>query len=793
MLADNLISIPNYVVYRYDRQTLRTDVPNMVKRGGGLAAYIREEIHLDSTGLLHLNKSNEDIELQCLIIRPPSQKQYLLMNVYRPPSGDFQLFLDTLTDTLDQIALRNNLETFIMGDINVNLSDLQNLNAITLVENLQHYGFAQKITDSTRHAKNNRSSLIDHIYTNSDKIQEAGNITLNISDHDMIYVIRKKNKALNVKLSFKGRSYRQYDREQFQENLANRNWDLFYGSNDVDQAWAYLLNSILEEIELMCPLKNIKIKKQKDPWITNEILELINDKNDLLDLAKMTQIAEDWDNARLTRNLVASMIKEAKRSYLTNEIEANHDPNKFWKRLHSMFPNKPTTGKINLVDQQSGENLSENDIPNHANAFFTSIGSNIIRDTGFQPENWSYKGLEPPNVFSLHEAGIEDVLCEIKNLKISKPSGIENVSTKVLKDALWILAHQFTWLLNMSIRDAQVPVDWKKAKVSLIPKDGDLTDINNFRPIAILPAVSKILEHVIQSQTMTYLEENNILDSNQGGFRKNNSTTATTCSLLDDIYTNINNQQITYAIFIDFRKAFDSINHDILLKKLSKLGFSLNTCKWFRNYLTNRTQFTVVNGLNSGLLDVSCGVPQGSVLGPMLFLIFINDIKSCINNSGYKLYADDTVLYSRCTGEDDNILRTNIQKDLTTVSSWCNENAIMMNVKKTKSMLFGTRYRLRETQMPEFHVDNRPIECVTSYKYLGTYLDSELTFVKQSNETIKSISYKLYYLGKIKRFLNTDIMLKLYKSYIQPYFDYNDIFLENTIALQYDKMVRLQR
>ena len=178
---------------------------------------------------------------------------------------------------------------------------------------------------------------------------------------------------------------------------------------------------------------------------------------------------------------------------------------------------------------------------------------------------------------------IESVLLEIQNLKIFKPSGIENVSTKIIKDALWILAYQFTWLINLSLRTAQVPTEWKRAKISLIPKDGNLLDINNFRPIAILPVVTKIMEHLIQSQTMSYLETNNILDVHQGGFRKNNSTTATTLSSLDDIYTNINNKQIIYSVFIDFRKAFDSITHEILLKKMEKLGFDNSTLQWFQN------------------------------------------------------------------------------------------------------------------------------------------------------------------------------------------------------------------
>ena len=380
-----------------------------------------------------------------------------------------------------------------------------------------------------------------------------------------------------------------------------------------------------------------------------------------------------------------------------------------------------------------------------------------------------------------------------KNLKLSKPSGLTHISTKVIKDALWALAHQFTWLLNMSIRMTHIPMEWKKAKVSLIPKDGDLTDINNFRPIAILPVVSKIMGHVIHSQTMSYLEENNILDVHQDGFRKNNSTTATTATMLDDIYNNINNKQLTYSIFIDFRKAFYSINHEILLNKLGKLGFCRSAINRFQNYLENRKQYTVVNGIESGLLDISCGVPQGLVLGTMLFLLFINDLSSAIRHSGHKLYADDTVLYSKCTNNNDAVLRSELQQDLDNVSQWCSKNAIIMSVKKTKAMVFGMRHRLREVPKLNFHVNQKPLGSVSSYKYLGTFLDSELNFIKESNETIKSISYILYYIGKIKPFLNTNALLKLYNSYIQPYFDYNDIFLETTNARQYDRLVRLQR
>ena len=174
----------------------------------------------------------------------------------------------------------------------------------------------------------------------------------------------------------------------------------------------------------------------------------------------------------------------------------------------------------------------------------------------------------------------------------------------------------------------------------------------------------------------------------------------------------------------------------------------------------------MANGLTSNLLQVDCGVPQGSVLGPMLFLLFINDLGSVTKHSKYKLYEDDTVLYSDCTGETDGILKTNIQHDLDHVSTWCKLNDIILNMKKTKTMMFGTRHKLSQLDPLQIHVNGRRLECVPSYKYLGTFVDSELNFIKQSNKTIKPVSYKFYFLGRN--------VTETRKSYIQPYFDYND-------------------
>ena len=254
---------------------------------------------------------------------------------------------------------------------------------------------------------------------------------------------------------------------------------------------------------------------------------------------------------------------------------------------------------------------------------------------------------------------------------------------------------QITYLYNLSILQSSVPLAWKVALVTPLQKDGDPTDTNNLRPISLLPLPGKILERLIHSQVMNYLESNNILSKHQGGFRNNHSTLDTIAKFTDDVYTAINSHELTLAVFIDFRKAFDTINHQILLKQLNKLGFDNNFTNWTKDYLTDRFQQTLANGIRSGPRRVTCGVPQGSILGPLFFLVYINDLSSAIKRSQLKLFADDTTIYY--SSKNVIALQNVIQQDLLNVAQWCDSNALTINMNKTKLMLFGTRASIQNT------------------------------------------------------------------------------------------------
>ena len=231
----------------------------------------------------------------------------------------------------------------------------------------------------------------------------------------------------------------------------------------------------------------------------------------------------------------------------------------------------------------------------------------------------------------------------MKNVKVNKAAGIDNISGRFLKDGVNILAIPVTQICNLSIKLSHFPHDCKLAKLKPLYKKGSKTDPKNYRPISLLPIVSKIIEKIIHDQTMEYLTDNKILYRYQSGFRKNHSTDTCLSYLTDKILTGFDSGLLTGMILIDLQKAFDTINHDILLKKMSLAGFSCQSITWFESYLSNRRFQVSIKNKYSNVANINCGVPQGSILGPLLFLLYVNDMPQAVDGELF-LYADDSCL-----------------------------------------------------------------------------------------------------------------------------------------------------
>ena len=407
--------------------------------------------------------------------------------------------------------------------------------------------------------------------------------------------------------------------------------------------------------------------------------------------------------------------------------------------MNEIIPDgKKSKRPLNLKDT-SGTLIAPDKTAEFINKFFVSIGPKLAEAFDM---DWSFHGPAVTSGFDSIEITNNTTKNLVRNINTNKSSAIPNLSSKILKDAFSVLIPKLTFLFNLSVLTKRIPKTWKSTIIVPFPKDGNPEDPNNLRPNSLLPLPGKLLEKIIHQQLMEYLTLNNILDTNQDGFRKVFSTISTIAKVTDDIYTAMNNSQVTLAVFIDLKKAFDTINHNVLLRKLSYLGLSDNAVSWLRNYLCDRTQCTSANNLTSDPLHITCGVPQGSILGPLLFLCYINDISSSIINSKFNLYADDTMMY--ISGEDINAMKPLLQEDLDTHSNWCNENCLTINTRKTKIMTFATPQKFKNLHIPSLKIGNTQLESVPDYKYHGIMLDKSLTFTKHLTDTIKMVSHKLH-------------------------------------------------
>ena len=472
--------------------------------------------------------------------------------------------------------------------------------------------------------------------------------------------------------------------------------------------------------------------------MTPEVIEAIYEKNRLYKLALKQTSSESWETYKIARKHSRNLLLHTKDEVLKAQVRENFsNPRKFWQKINNIIGSNKLGKSFTSVNDDSGKKLENQDAAEFMNDYFTNIGLslNFNNNSVWKPHN--YFRTEPSESFSLTVVKCEIVQKYIKNIKISKPSGIPYVNNKVLRDALLCIPFELTTILNNSIISDCFPTDWKNGIITPIPKPGKLMMKVNWRPITILNTVGKLLEKIVHYQTSLYLQYQEILTDNQHGFRRNFSTSSAIHEFLIDIYESIRKQEVMGCVYIDYQKAFDTINNEILFSKLHLYGFSKKCINWFKSYLTGRTQCTKCNmNYISSSQPVSLGVPQGSTLGPLLFIIYVNDI--CHIDQMYdvkiKMYADDTVIYT--SGKNMKDVQNTLQLCSNYVQNWCTNNRLYINMKKTKIMWFGVHASSQDNVLDTIVIADSTIERVFSYHYLGIELDSVLSFDKHLDNVL---------------------------------------------------------
>ena len=659
-------------------------------------------------------------------------------------------------------AFFENKNIILMGDFNINLMLQQD----SWMNTIQYHNLTQIINIPTRITFDSES-ILDHFYTNNTQLISEICVPISgISDHlptfctlhEKFYKVPKSHTSVTY------RSFKHFNESEFLNDIQSADFSHVYAYSNPEDALQYWINLFYTIINKHAPIKNKRIKQEiKPPWLSKEILAEMRHRDYLRQKG-------DRDSYKSQRNKVKKSIRSAKRLYIRNLIEDKSNPSAIWKA-------------INLLKNKK---QSAPDFPFHPNDFndhFSNIATKLLKiEEKNNPETndsiydklrtFVATKINNNDHFKIPYLTIMDVAKYIKSLKTSCSPGIDDISCKLLKLAAPLVIDSLTFIYNQCISSGIFPNCLKSAKVIPLHKKGSYDDLNNFRPISILPAVSKPLEKHIHFHLSKFLETNNLIHSNQSAFRPGLSCQTALTKLIQDFHDGCNQRNLSGVVFVDLAKAFDMLDHRILLEKLAFYNLDDSALTLLTSYVSQRTQTVCLKGKYSATLPVSNGIPQGSVLGPLLFTLYINDLPLHISSTSCDLFADDTTLH--CTDVTVESIEMRLNQSLTELEHWCRSNSMIVNPQKSESMLIASRQKMQllQTKNLSLSYNNIPIPAVESHTILVVILDKNLQWSAHVDFVCKKIAISNYQLNCIKNFVDENIRRIFYFAYIQPSIDF---------------------
>ena len=674
-------------------------------------------------------------------------------------------------------------EIIILGDTNCDFChrDTTPSHILQLRELYDLFDMKQIIKEPTRVTLDS-STLIDHIATtHCNNITESGVLKISLSDHYLVYCVRKLRGGVKHQHKYiTSRQLKNFNHEAFLTDLSEIDWEALVASaQDIDDAvrkWTQIFSLILEK---HAPTLRRRVSDRYTPWLNADYFKLAKTRDKLKTRAVKINSKLLMESYRQIRNRLNNLNIQLKREYFSDKItQFQGDLKKTWKTINQVINKKSNTTIVPMLTVD-GQTIRDNKaIASSMNEYFCSIGNKLsekIPNKANPLLSGEYPFETPPLSFSFSAIMTDKLSSTLNKMKTSHGSGHDGIASFYLKIAMPVVGGSLCDLFNKSLFAGKFPEDWKIARIAPIFKSGAKDDRSNYRPISVLPFMSRLFEKLIFNQFNEYLDANKSLYEHQSGFRLLHSVATALLASTNDWYLNIDNGKYTGLIFIDLKKAFDTVDHKILLKKLKMYGVTGLEHDWFTSYLDNRKQFCRVDGTSSGVRGINCGVPQGSCLGPLLFLIYINDLPFSLQKCHVSMYADDTAISLSSKSIDD--LQNDLNLDLLNLQDWLHANKLSLNVVKTQSLIIGSgpSIRMIENQPdapPYFSIGDQDIEMITNTRYLGVQIDSKLNWGKHI-DTIKTKANRALGLVKYsKKYLPSDILNKMYRGIVEPHLSY---------------------
>ena len=528
----------------------------------------------------------------------------------------------------------------------------------------------------------------------------------------------------------------------------------------------------LQIMEICIPSGKVKVRRNL-PWINKEVLDAIRKRNTLFRFAKRSGKPSDFAKYKAKRNEVVFILRKSKQSFFNQNLN-NADTKTFWKTVRLL--NGSSSSIPTLLDVANSASMESSSAKADClnKYFYTCFNHNHPPLTTLDNDlDLIYGSLCPQNCPVELLCTEEAVLELLVGLDISKSCGNDGISPRMLKSTSFSITSSLCRLFNLSISTGQFPSAWKLGRITPIPKGSNKTLPSGYRPISVLPVVSKLIERHVKAVLETYLLTNAPISEKQWGFMCGRSTVSALIRVVDDWQRALDQGNEVCAVFFDISKAFDTVPHLPLLHTLIEIGIDPYLIRWIYSYLAGRSQFVCVDGCISNKLSVLSGVPQGSVLGPLLFICYINDIATAISSdSEINMFADDIALYRVIKTRMDYV---HLQNDINSISSCLEQKHLRFNATKCKIM-FISRKRVNSLSPPPLELNGTILDSVSSYKYLGVTLTSDLSWslhITNCCNTTRRLIGLLY--RQFYQHTSPPCLLRLYKSFIRPHLEYASV------------------
>lgn len=774
-IEDSEVNVQGYSMVRCDAENRST---------GGVVLYVREDIKYE---IVLIKKIVANCWCAAIEIKEKLYKG-VIMVIYHSPSASHGDFVRFLEDIVEEVIIRG--DCMVIGDFNIDFM-INSFYTKKLQTTMHSLGMKQYVNSPTRITKDSQT-IIDLLFANKEVhiqvIHEP-----KITDHAWIRIDLNVNKFVNKYREFSARDYNNFNIDEFNKLLENE-VKLVQGIDASAKARKFVDN-IVGALDATAPKKNFRIPKvwEGKKWYSDEIREAANRRDEAYSKALYEDTDQNWLQFKSERNTVVNLIRAKKKEYYENLIDYNKgNPTSMWKALKEILKGEPMgIKKIEDIDFEILGNIEECNIADKFNLYYVQSINNIVNSI-----NGSRPGCRDKRIIYVIESSeiIENFeMIRMKDLEevvmtLPKKRGTEEgITSDILKAVFYVIKEEFVDVINSSLREGCCPDSWKTSTIIPIPKVEKARKASDYRPINMLPIFEKVLELVVKKQIETYLENNDIITEHQSGFRKQYSCETAIQTVIDEWKLIVSKGEMVGVIFMDLKRAFETIDRDRLIEKLYQYGIRGMVLDWLKSYLNNRTQQVRFDYKWSKQISTVYGVPQGSVLGPLLFIVYINDIiKACPEGCNIKMFADDTLIY--VTGESSAEIESKMTVAFNTVEEWMNINKLKMNAGKTKYMIVKSIRKEQRGNITVKCLDGTEIERVEIMKYLGIIIDDRLRFKDHCDYMLKKIGKKTSFLNRIGNYISAYTRCIIYKTIIAPHFEYCATMLMDMGETQLSKL-----